>query len=154
MQLRARTWIAAAIALTAACGTPSATSRPAEDLHVAQPVTLQAELPASGGDSYAIVGTPTVVRDSLHVTVQYGGGCQRHEFSLHADRAFMESHPVQTRIVVRHNANGDQCRALLTRDLTFELTPLKDAYRTGYQQRHGTIILRLRGYGDGIPYTF
>jgi hypothetical protein len=154
MQPRARLWIAAVLASAAACANPSA-ARQTEDLQVDQPVTLQSDLPSSlAGDNYQIVGIPAAVNDSLQVTVQYGGGCQRHEFSLHASRVFMESHPVQSPIVLHHNANGDTCRALLSRDLRFDLTPLRDAWRTGYQQRHGTIILRLRGYGNGISYTF
>jgi hypothetical protein len=66
----------------------------------------------------------------------------------------MESNPVQSPIAIRHNANGDMCRALLTRELRFDLTALRDAWRRSYQQRNGTIILRLRGYAEGIRYDF
>ncbi len=146
---------ATALVAAVACGSPSAAGRATDDLEVGEQVTLESDLPASlGGDGYQIVGTPTAANDSLHVTVQYAGGCQRHEFSLHASRVFMESHPVQSPVVLHHDANGDTCRALLTRELQFDLTPLRDAWRAGYQQRHGTIILRLRGFGDGISYTF
>lgn len=148
-------FVTSAVVAAAACGNPSAAGRATDDLEVGEQVTLQSALPASlGGDAYQIVGTPSVANDSLQVTVQYAGGCKRHEFSLHASRVFMESHPVQSRVVLHHDANGDTCRALLTRELQFDLTPLRDAWRAGYQQRHGTIILRLRGFGDGISYTF
>jgi len=151
----ARVVLAVAIACAAGCGSPSATSRVEGDLQVDQGVTLQTELPTSlGGDAYRIAGTPAAVNDTLRVTVEYSGGCARHNFSLHASRVFMESHPVQSAIVIRHNANGDQCRAMLRRDLTFDLTRLRDAWRASYQQRHGTIILRLRGHRSGITYTF
>lgn len=147
--------VTSALVVTTACGSPSAAGRATDDLQVGGKVTLETNLPASlGGDGYEIVGTPSVANDSLHVTVRYAGGCQRHEFSLHASRVFMESHPVQSPVVLHHEANGDTCRALLTRELQFDLTPLRDAWRAGYQQQHGTIILRLRGYGEGITYTF
>ena len=90
----------------------------------------------------------------MRVTVQYGGGCARHEFRVVASHVFMESHPVQSAIAIRHNANGDMCRALLTRDLRFDLSALRDAWRRSYRQEHGTIVLRLRGYAEGIPYNF
>lgn len=155
MPRRIRLVLASALAAAAACGTPSAVDRASDDVQVGDQVTLQSGLASSlGGDAYQIVRTPHVANDSLHVTVQYAGGCRRHEFSLHASRVFMESHPVQSPLVLHHSANGDNCRSLITRELQFNLSPLRDAWRTSYQQRHGTIILRLRGYGEGINYTF
>lgn len=147
--------LASALAAAAACGNPSAAGSASDDVQVGEQVTLQSGLASSlGGDAYQIVRTPHVANDSLRLTVQYAGGCARHQFSLHASRVFMESHPVQSPLVLHHDANGDHCRSLITRELQFNLSPLRDAWRTSYQQRHGTIILRLRGYGEGINYTF
>lgn len=147
--------ILAALALLAACGSGTPTHSPADSsLLVVRPgVVISADSDAPG-DPYNILGRPTVERNSLLVTVQYGGGCARHEFALRASHVFLESHPVQSPVTIRHNANGDLCRALLTRDLRFDLTALRDAWRRGYQQQSGTIILRLRGYDEGIAYAF
>lgn len=155
MLRRVRLVLASTLVAAAACGNPSAAERTSDDLQAGDQVTLQSGLASTlGGDAYQIVRTPYAANDSLHVTVQYAGGCARHQFSLHASRVFMESHPVQSPIVLHHDANGDHCRSLITRALQFNLSPLRDAWRTSYQQRHGTIILRLRGYGEGINYTF
>jgi hypothetical protein len=143
------------LALIAACGSGAPTNTPADSsLLVVRPgVLISADSDASG-DAYSISGRPAVERNFLHVTVQYGGGCARHEFALRASHVFLESNPVQSPITIRHKANGDPCRALLTRDLRFDLTALRDAWRRSYQRQSGTIILRLRGYDEGITYTF
>ena len=137
-------------------GSPASTPDGTDSMLAVEPgVVISADASNSlTGDSYTIARRPFVEDDTLHVTVQYGGGCARHEFRLFASHVFMESHPVQSPIAIRHNANGDKCRALLTRELRFDLTALRDAWRRSYQQRHGTIILRLRGYSEGITYDF
>lgn len=47
--------------------------------------------------------------------VSYGGGCRDHEFKAYWSGAWDKSDPPGINIVLRHNANGDTCRALLTR---------------------------------------
>jgi hypothetical protein len=122
---------------------------------VQQPgVVISADFVATTGDAYTILGRPFMRGDALHVTVQYGGGCARHEFSLVASQGFMESHPVQSAIAILHRGHGDACKALLQRELIFDLTALKNEWRRAYQANTGTIILRLRGYSEGINYTF
>ncbi|MGQ0650209.1 MAG: hypothetical protein ACT4P7_21915 [Gemmatimonadaceae bacterium] len=118
-------------------------------------VVISADASSSAtGDNYTIAGRPFIEGNSLHVTVQYGGGCRRHDFALLASHVFMESNPVQSAIAIRHAANGDLCKAWLTRELRFDLTALRDAWRRAYRQQNGTIILRLRGYSEGIAYQF
>jgi hypothetical protein len=106
------------------------------------------------GDKYTIMGRAFVQGNVLHVTVQYGGGCRTHEFRLHASHVFLESNPVQSPLAIRHDAHNDLCKALLTHQLRFDLTALRDAWRASYRQQSGTIILRLRGYSEGIAYVF
>lgn len=142
----------------AACGSQPSAAVPDEDdsLLAVQPEVVISADPSNNepGDAYLILGRPAMSRNTLHVTVQYGGGCARHVLRLYASHVFMESHPVQSPIAIRHNANGDMCRAALTRELRFDLTALRDAWRRSYQQEHGTIILRLRGYSKGTTYDF
>src|SRR5688572_15553703 len=40
--------------------------------------------------------------DTLHLVVQYGGGCRTHRFALLLGNAFMESHPVQVHARLAH----------------------------------------------------
>lgn len=150
-----RPTLVAALALLVACGGDSSVAPAGDDaLLSVQPEVLISTSDAPTSDPYTFAGRAFTRGDALYVTVQYGGGCARHQFSLHASHVFMESNPVQAGLAIRHNANGDMCRALLTRDLRFDLTRLKHAWQKSYQQRHGTIILVLRGYPARIRYDF
>jgi hypothetical protein len=87
-------------------------------------------------DPYSMLDA-SVAGDVLRVRVQYGGGCNPHEFQVVAWNGWMESYPVQVRVFLSHDAFGDQCRALITEERYFDLDPLKRAYR--------------RSYGTGAP---
>lgn len=145
-------------AAVVACGGPSPANTPADTdsmVSIDPGVVISADQSSnSTGDHYTITGRPFVERNALRVTVQYGGGCSRHEFTLFAAHVFLESNPVQSPIAIRHRANNDSCKALLTRELRFELTALRDAWRRSYHQQSGTIVLRLRGFAEGITYDF
>lgn len=80
--------------------------------------------------------------DTLVATVSYGGGCREHEFALVIADLFRESHPVQTSGLLSHDARGDLCRALITRTLRFDLSPLRDAYHGAYGANSRTIVLQ------------
>ena len=96
-----------------------------------------------------------VRNDSLHVRARFGGGCRPHEFRLLLFKTFRESYPVQSDAVLMHEANGDPCRALLTRDMSFDLKPLRDHYRQSYRTMAGIIRLRLLPPGEGtVEYRF
>ena len=97
----------------------------------------------------------SIMGDTLSVSVSYGGGCRTHRFTLVASNAFMESYPVQLRASLAHVANEDPCRAWVTADYDFDLTPIKRRYQEGYRQEAGTIILILEDNpGDGLVYEF
>ena len=98
---------------------------------------------AWGTDAYTI-SAATVQDDILSVDVSYSGGCETHVFTLVAEQRFLESLPVQLRVSLAHNANGDTCEALIIETLHFDLTPIKSAYQKGYQKDTGTIALRLK----------
>ncbi len=102
-----------------------------------------------------ILNAATITGDTLKVNVSYGGGCEVHQFTLVASNVFLESFPVQLRATLAHNANGDLCRAWLTEDYHFDLTPIKTLYQEAYQQEAGIIILRLKDAPDGnLVYEF
>jgi hypothetical protein len=95
----------------------------------------------------------TVTGDTLALTVSYGGGCVHHDLWLVASGLLMESAPPQADLFLSHNAYGDACRAIIRRDLAFDLAPLKRT-ATGGAAAHGTLILRLRGWPEGIRYDY
>ncbi|HEV2129838.1 MAG TPA: hypothetical protein VGR27_01965 [Longimicrobiaceae bacterium] len=82
-----------------------------------------------------------IVGDTLEAVVSHSGGCAEHGYALVFMNVFLESDPVQMRGLLSHDAKGDPCRALLTRTLRFDLTPLKESYRANYRVTSGTIIL-------------
>jgi hypothetical protein len=137
-----------------ACTNPSAAGDDPSLLQVESGVLWLEALAANAGGDALTITAARIAADSLYLTLQYGGGCRRHEFALLAQSGFMESHPVQLAIAIRHRGNNDMCRALLTREVAFDLKRIRDAYTQGYQTLHGTIILRLRGYTEGIRYDF
>jgi hypothetical protein len=100
------------------------------------------------------VGAVTIDGDTLSLTVTYGGGCQRHALQPIAETVWMESYPVQVLARIAHNAGGDLCKALVTRPLHIDLSPLKDLYRESYHQSSGRIAIRLAGAKDVPVYVF
>ena len=98
---------------------------------------------AWGTDAYTI-NAATLQGDTLSIDVSYSGGCETHAFTLVAEERFLESFPVQLRVSLAHNANGDTCEESITESYHFDLTPLKEAYQAGYQTETGTIVLRLK----------
>ena len=115
---------------------------------------IAASSEASGTDEY-VINAATVEDDTLRVNVSYSGGCETHAFTLVAEPIFLESFPVQLRVSLAHNANGDTCEALITEDHVFDLTPIKTMYQKGYRTDTGTIVLRLKeGPPGGLFYEF
>ena len=95
-----------------------------------------------------------LIDNILNITTSYSGGCEDHEFELVGINIFMESDPVQTDIRLSHNANNDTCEAYITEELTFNLSPLKEAWQETHQQESGTIIINLEGVDEPISYEF
>jgi hypothetical protein len=88
-------------------------------------------------DPYEILET-RVNGDTLTVTVQYGGGCEPHDFQMHQNMRWMKSMPPQLNIYLEHENNNDMCRALITQDLFFDLSTCR--YSNGK-----SVILILNG---------
>jgi hypothetical protein len=133
-------FIAAVVLAVGGCGRASPI-QPTDDLLLA---AISSEGETTRRDPAEIVDS-RITRDTLHLTVRFGGGCRQHEFSLFRFGGFRESFPVQTDIRLMHDANGDMCRALLTRSLAFGLSPLARLYQQGYGAEHGAMILFLYG---------
>jgi len=100
------------------------------------------------------INSVTLDHNLLTISVTYGGGCEDHDFALIASELWALSNPPQVGIVLSHDAHHDLCKALITKVLTFDLTPLKERYSYGQYQNNGTIVLKLEGYSNGIRYSF
>jgi len=73
-----------------------------------------------------------VASDLLQVKLSYGGGCRIHDVKGVAWGGWMESDPVQVRLFLSHEDFDDPCDAWITRDLRFDLGPLRSAYQDLY----------------------
>lgn len=92
--------------------------------------------------------------DLLSIELTYGGGCADHDFALVVGPEMMESDPVQMRGSLAHYAYGDRCRALISRTLVLDLSPLAEIWRQNYFQPTGALILHLDGWPTPIRYEF
>jgi hypothetical protein len=100
----------------------------------------------------AVIHNAQVANGVLYLTVRYGGGCAEHTFSLYAARYFLESQPPQAVLRLSHNANNDQCKALIQTVLRFDLLPLRQAALRAFGAA-GTLLLRIYPPGKNEPYT-
>ncbi len=91
--------------------------------------------------------------DAIALTATYGGGCFEHTFKLCYSEAFAESSPVQTQLwLLDQSTEPDACLALITRELVFDLTPLREKYMSVYPGGPNTIAMNLGK--DRILYEF
>lgn len=65
--------------------------------------------------------------DCVHITVQYAGGCEFHNFDLIHIGPWCGTPPVgPTQLKLFHDSNGDACEALITRTFSYDLSRFKD----------------------------
>lgn len=95
------------------------------------------------------VQSVSVAEDLLKITVSYSGGCSEHTLDLIGNTNFEGRLPaVQNQILLTHDSNEDACEAYITRELTFNLTPLKKQYQDTYKTEHGQVALNLAVLGE------
>jgi hypothetical protein len=63
--------------------------------------------------------------DCLQIKLSYSGGCQEHTIDLARMHPWVTGSSNIPTFEIRHNANGDMCEALFTKELRYDLTPLK-----------------------------
>ena len=138
--------------LVAACNDPFWSSNNADTAHV-----LAGSDPSVSRTDPVDIVHAEIQGDDLRLQLRFGGGCAEHDFALVHSGEFRESHPVQTTLTLMHDAHGDMCRALLRREITFDLSPVKQAYRRAYSE-HGVIIVHLAAPGStptpSVHYVF
>ena len=63
--------------------------------------------------------------DCLQIKLSYSGGCKEHTIDLALMHPWTASSSTVPTFEIRHNANNDMCEAYFTKELRFDLTPLK-----------------------------
>lgn len=92
-----------------------------------------------------------IEKDSLIISVEYSGGCTKHEFKLFIGKWILKSNPPQAEIYISHNSNGDMCEAYISREIKFDLTLLKNWFTSGMNLK-GELILRIHEPGNNEPF--
>ena len=115
-------------------------------------ITENASGPQWPSDPVTIISA-VIKGDTLELVANYGGGCRAQSFLLLSDAAWMESYPVQVGVRVARDAQGDNCKALLSRMLRFDLAPLKVAYNESYHMSTGIMRLNIQGFGS-VTYSW
>lgn len=94
-------------------------------------------------DPLTITGVSVAV-NTLRIGVQYSGGCGDHVIDLYSDGTILISEPGQINLRLSHDANGDECEAVVSDTLEFDLTTL------GTEQK---LILRVCAPGSEEPFS-
>jgi hypothetical protein len=64
--------------------------------------------------------------DYLVLTLQYGGGCEEHQVDLALIQPDCGTPPLPPpTFEIRHNANGDSCKALITKEYSFNISGIR-----------------------------
>lgn len=94
-------------------------------------------------------GGARVEGDLLVVEVSYGGGCEKHDFTLLDTGIATRSIPPQHLLRLLHDAHGDACEAYITSELRFDISPFKGLY-SGLDR----VAIRLEGMEELTLYIF
>ncbi|MCX6169482.1 MAG: hypothetical protein NTX65_09085 [Ignavibacteriales bacterium] len=78
------------------------------------------------------VSNVTLANDLLNFSVGYSGGCREHIIELFAQKEIAKSNPAQVTINLSHFADGDMCEAYVTKEIKFDLSPLKTFLKNNY----------------------
>jgi hypothetical protein len=103
-------------------------------------------------DTFAIQDA-FIENDSLIIRIEYGGGCGIVKYSGITNGSFMESYPVQLNVSLSFT-DEDTCEALISKNISINLSNLADYYNDMYKTYHGTILIHLEGFADIINYSF
>ena len=94
------------------------------------PLNVMRSIPAEPADP--IIGIEDVsfstgiAGNFAMATIRYGGGCKPHQFKAYWDNSWIKTKPPGINLVIRHNANGDTCKAIKTTRVQIDLAePLK-----------------------------
>jgi len=91
--------------------------------------------------------------DYLVLTLQYGGGCEAHQVDLALIQPECGTPPLPPpTFEIRHNANGDSCKALITKEYSFNISGIREE---GKHQTNFTISVKnTSGTWGSTTYTY
>lgn len=83
----------------------------------------------------------SISNNLIQLDVSYGGGCAAHEFFLCAESVLTATDPKTVNLRIYHDAHGDECKALITETLVFNLRPLENLF-----YNEAPLYINLNGY--------
>jgi hypothetical protein len=93
--------------------------------------------------------------DVLQLDVSCGGGCEEHLFAAFSTGKFDEGSPANIEIFISHDANNDQCEAIISEKLEIDLSPLKDAYLAAHPDAEsGVMNITIKTQKVKVTYQF
>lgn len=103
-------------------------------------------------DPIALVNA-SVDGDCLKLTLQYGGGCEEHQVDLALILPECGTPPLPPpTFEIRHDAKGDACKALITKEYSFDLSGIRE---DGKSKTEFILITKdSSGIPSGKTYTY
>ena len=77
----------------------------------------------------------------LNFDLSYTGGCKTHSINLYAFKGIQKSNPAQVTLMLSHDAEGDNCEAIVQKKLVFDLTALKEYLKDHFNIQDKVILL-------------
>jgi hypothetical protein len=98
-------------------------------------------------DPFTLIDVHIDDMNMMHLTVEYSGGCEPHEFQIIGSKSILKSMPPQRPIMIVHKANGDACRQIVREQILVNISDFAYTKETGSE-----IILLLDG--QRISYIY
>jgi len=114
------------------------------------PITINAAPYTSYPNDDVTVQSIFIKDNCLKLKIQYSGGCKNHIFRLvcNIPKCGTPPQPPMT-LTLSHDANNDACEALITKDISFDLTPLRNQDSSSVW-----IIFNAPGFNRKLKYKY
>jgi hypothetical protein len=125
--------------------------------NAATPIQITDRLPGAIRQDHYQLADLKLDGHVLHTRVGFSGCSPDHPLQLYMSGGFMESHPVQARLVLMHDDRGEMCDAAWSAERAWDLSPIVRLYAQQYRSRTGTVVLRLttpNGDQHEVRFTF
>ncbi len=102
-------------------------------------------------DPYEVDNISVNSQFQANISVSYAGGCNEHDLYLFMSPSDFEidTPPPKANLYLQHLGYGDACDAMITKDLTFDLTPLVNLLQIETDGEGSSVLLTIFQY-DGI----
>lgn len=110
------------------------------------PITVEAGYQPSPSDPFSL-NSVAISGDTLILSVQHSGGCKDHSWYMYTTGVMIKTYPPKLDLYPVHQKNGDMCKALIRRDIKFDLAPLKIP-------GNDKITLQIQGFPEFVTYAY